>query len=316
MRTGAFLLTALIGVLGSPAIAHANWELTSDGQPLITNLTGKPGQAFVCPPDGAACRPVAWNTVSFYFAAPSYAPGETPPGTTFELSTATSERSPPWQGKLTAVQPPAIVGRPFASGIVKAAPGRWTGGWGDERGSSSILACVTAEGRGCVSLPASSGCEIPCVEPKGSAGPATSLGAIPARMAGRFLLATESRRARDQRGWPIAVTAPWSLDRVFNLERRAHHSVSAPVGPIRPASTVTLRRRALRADGRISVGRVACAVRCRVIVKVTGGGERAYTKTFRVTGAHAITVPYRSGNLRVRVGVDGTLLQTGRVIAR
>jgi len=72
--------------------------------------------------------------------------------------------------------------------------------------------------------------------------------------------------------------------------------------------TVTLRARALRGNGRISVGRVTCAAPCKVAVKVSGGGEKAYTTTFVANGTKAITAPVRRGKLTVRVHVDGKLL--------
>jgi hypothetical protein len=96
--------------------------------------------------------------------------------------------------------------------------------------------------------------------------------------------------------------------------------VSAPVGPLGlPAAvaspSVKLRKRALHAKGRMSLGQVTCAQRCTVQVKVSGGGRKAKTTTFTLTGSRALRVATRHGRLAVRVRVDGKLAATGRVRA-
>jgi hypothetical protein len=75
----------------------------------------------------------------------------------------------------------------------------------------------------------------------------------------------------------------------------------------------TLRARALRRNGRLIVGRVTCASRCAVALKVTGGGRRAVRRTFEVVGTQQLTVPLRRGRLSVRVTVDGKLAAAGRM---
>ena len=58
------------------------------------------------------------------------------------------------------------------------------------------------------------------------------------------------------------------------------------------------------------VADVTCPIRCSVRLAVTGRGT--FTRTLRVQGARALSIPRRSGALRVRVFVDGKLLASGR----
>jgi hypothetical protein len=83
--------------------------------------------------------------------------------------------------------------------------------------------------------------------------------------------------------------------------------------PVLARPVVTLRTRALRSKGRISVGRVTCEAPCKVAVNVSGGGKKAYRTTFVAHGTKAITVPARRGKLTVRVHVDGKLLASATI---
>jgi hypothetical protein len=76
--------------------------------------------------------------------------------------------------------------------------------------------------------------------------------------------------------------------------------------------SASIRARALRNKDRLTVGRVTCATRCRVEVRVSGGDRRALRRAFSVRGTKAVRVPVRRGRLTVRIVVDGELLASGR----
>ncbi|MDA0171749.1 hypothetical protein OJ998_21795 [Solirubrobacter taibaiensis] len=325
------VLLAMGIVLAVPAAAQAYWELAPDGHPLITTSQYSPDgvQLFVCPPgetDTGACVPQAWTQGE-------YRPGPTPPGTTFKVRwrDGREEQSPAWQGQVQRTALPTLSGRLYATGDAQPQAGAWTGGWGDDVSRLSLAACGTAAGTDCVPLPQISGCPVPCdTVASGTAVSSGGLAGIPTALSGRYLFALETRVPRDQRGWPIPVPALWGLSWSYDLPApTALGSVSAPVGPlglpspaviVEPVVTapvVKLRSRALRSKGRISVGRVTCQSRCKVAVKVSGGGERAYTTTFVADSrGKAITAPARRGKLTVRVHVDGKLLANATVRAR
>lgn len=317
-------LVAAVAALAVPASAQAYWDLAADGNPLITTgwFSEPAVQLSVCPPGAATCTPVAWSDGK-------YLPGDTAPGTTFEiLRDGVAERSPAWQGPVRRTGLPTLTGDLYATGDAQPQAGTWTGGWGNDVSSLSLAACRTPAGTDCFSLPQINGCPVPCVTVKELTAVAGGLAGIPAAFAGRYLFATERRIPGDQRGRPLAVPALWSTNHAFDLPAETTlSSVSAPVGPLGIPSTVvppaptaapavTLRAKALRRKGRIHVGRVTCAERCTVTVRVSGGGRKAYLTSFSARGSKAITAPARRGKLTVRVRVDGKLLANGKVSAK
>lgn len=320
---------ALLAVTASlllPAAAQANWELTADGNPLITLRAGQPAdtELRVCAPGAAECARVEWTTSGSPFGV--YAPGETAVGTTFEVTRLANgfvERSPAWQGRVTAPSAPSIVGKAIAGGHVAPVGVAWTGGWGDDVSMIELAACVAPDGVDCLALPPAAACPFPCrATPPEGRGPSSGSrsAALPPVVAGRYLMVSDTRLPRDQRGWPMPAIAAWSFQTRFNLARTLAWPkvLSAPVqiAP-EPAPVLTLRRRALRGNGRLNVGRISCEYACKVSVKVSGGKEKAYTTTFVARrAAQAIKVPVRRGKLTVRVHADGKLLASGTVTAR
>ena len=106
-------------------------------------------------------------------------------------------------------------------------------------------------------------------------------------------------------------------------------AVSAPAGPVAapPTTTtiveqgpiVTLRRRAVRRGGRVTVARLFCAARCAVKLSVSDG-RRTLRRTLQVRGSVPLSIlrgkRLRAGLLRVRVTVDGRQVAAGRVRLR
>lgn len=332
----ALLAAVLLAAL--PSAAQAHWELTADGQPRITTSSMVPAADFelsVCPADGAACVPAQWQSDPTRVGV--YEPGETPVGTTFRIvhqASGLDERSPAWQGRMTAAAPPSVSGNASTTNHVAPLPAAWSGGWGDETSKPYLVACPTPQGTNCLNLPPAYSCAVPCTATpeQGRFVPSGSeAAALPPVLAGHYLFAVEARGPQDRRGWPVPglVLLTWNLNYRFELPKSdqwAQYAISTPVPigataiapPVIPAPSVTLRERALRSKGRISVGRVTCAApSCKVAVKVSGGGKKAYYTTFVAKqGVTAITAPVRRGKLTVRVHVDGKLLVSGKVTAR
>ncbi|MDA0181828.1 hypothetical protein OJ997_16110 [Solirubrobacter phytolaccae] len=314
---GRVLLAALLVALALPASADAAWRLTADGQPLITTHTGSQDQVFVCPPGGTPCVEGGWNTSEHDRRA--FAPGETAVGTTFEVRTAElgTDRSPAWQGQVTAATPPAITGPAVARARAVWTAGTWQGGWGDTRNEIRVFACRTTTATGCHSLPAylrACGSACDTITDRRSDGRP-----IPDALAGFFLFVSQDPSPSDRRGIPVPVIAkpgPWNDDRPWDFKPEPRTQLSAPLGPIKPAFTLTLRERPFRLDGKLRLGSVTCPARCEVAVTVVGGGKRKHESGFHAEGTKAIAAPYRSGKLTVRVYVDGRLERTIRVVAR
>jgi hypothetical protein len=81
-------------------------------------------------------------------------------------------------------------------------------------------------------------------------------------------------------------------------------------------TTVTLRDRALRRNGRIHVGHITCKETCDVTLEVSGGKKKPTVTRFKARVKRALTAPARRGRLRIEVYSDGQLVKTGRVVAR
>jgi len=325
----ALLTVLLLAVV--PTTSQAYWELSSTDDPLIYAPKQRAEDNYtikVCPPGGSTCDLVA------DFVEPTYEPGETPAGTFFEVwnNGTLVERSPEWQGRVRNTALPTLSGTVVVGGEVTQVGGTWSGGWANDRSDFVLMVCVTPQGNACIGLPAAAQCR-PCLEnPTKALVSAAGPVGIPPVLAGRYLLAVEYRSSIDFRGRGIPVVAApaqWNTQAAFNLQPSgSRRVVSAPVGPITVAApqgpvnvaapTVTLREKALRAKGKLSLGRITCAAEaCKVSLKVSGGGKKAAVTTFLAKrGATAITTPVRRGKLTVRVHVDGKLLANGKVTAR
>lgn len=112
---------------------------------------------------------------------------------------------------------------------------------------------------------------------------------IPDALVGHFVFVSQDPSPADRRGVPIPVLAspggPWNADRPWDFKPGPRTRLSSPIGPIKPAFTLALRK-------------------------------RAYETGFHAEGTKAITSPSRSGRLTVRVSVDGRLERSSRVVAR
>ncbi len=100
-----------------------------------------PRWSICSPPPDTRC--VQTNKTRFPFLNP----GPEPAGTVFVATDTAGGRtyrsSVTWQGRVTSVTPPLVVGRPRFGGDVTAIAGRWIGGWGTESDQLGVEACRT-----------------------------------------------------------------------------------------------------------------------------------------------------------------------------
>lgn len=321
---GLLFATAAISLLlAAPASADPFVDYASNdaGDPTLTATlgTGEEGtlEWFRCADGGSLCEPLpaeAYTPTGERSRAAS--PGETAPGTVFEVvqtapgGAQTKARTVAWQGRIGATVAPGLQGQAAVGQAVTVVPGTWTGGWALGRPlvqswTTGVLACREPTGGECWLI-----------------GWGTQPATIDARWAGWYLLASErafSMLALVQPALP-APPIPWAPG------TGSAHARSAPLGPVAlgeakpPIGYVkvgqkpkaTIRARALRSKGRLTVGSVTCETRCSVGLKVSGGGRKAITRTFSVQGTQKLTIPIRRGKLNVRVTADGKLVSSGR----
>lgn len=314
MRIAAILAVGATFAPAAPAQAQISsvWdaEMTAEGQPRFGVRGVGPGTVVTvhrCPGGGDCGAPIGsaagWSSIEWADMT------GVEPGDVFEVRHAQgdqvtfSARTPAWRGTPTLAEPPKVSGELVVGERVHASAGRWSdAGWapgwpGKWRNdvSTGHFVCASADGRDCDYAPASADFEL---QPE---------------WAGRYLFTTSDISFWN--GWVAAIAL---REPPFDLGSGSGPmgARSAPFGPIRAKTSVTVRERALRRDGRISVGRVTCLPRCDVMVKVSGGGRPAYRTAFVATGTKAISAPSRRGTLRVRVHVDGRLERVARVVSR
>lgn len=269
----------------------------SHGNPsLVANFTGAgpAPQWSICPPaPGAGCVPTKQT------GFPVLTPGPEPAGTVFVATDTARGRtyraSVTWQGQVTSVTPPRVVGTPRFGAHVTAVAGRWTGGWGTEFDQLGVEACRSPRGTGCVVM---SGGQYGC---PGQPARAVVGGWLP----GMYLFAFDLRSARDEAcagvgyAYPGAIP-PWPVQQVV--------SRSAPYGPVKgpPRPTVAILRHSFLQGNRVVVADVHCATNCRVSVNVFDGQSSSGAR-LTLKGSTTVSVPHRGlrpGPLSVALHVD------------
>jgi hypothetical protein len=218
-------------------------------------------------------------------------------------------QTPVWNGPLTVSRTPEIHGDPTTGATLTASAAEGAGGWGAPWGltlNNWIAVCRTAQATDCNLL---------------SRGDPV---ALEARWTGWYAFAQTAFFSGHTNAVALRQMAPLSFPTpVSSLGQDGSSSVSAPLGPIaaapapgpKPQPIATIRTKALRAKGRLSVGRVTCPIACTVNLTVSGGGK-TIRRSLRVTGTQALTIPRRHGRLRVKVVVDGKTLASGFSRAR
>lgn len=269
----------------------------SHGNPSLVANSGGAGPAprwSICaPPPGAGC--VETQQTRFPFLNP----GPEPAGTSFVATEAAGGRTysatVTWQGRVTAVTPPRVVGSPRFRAHVTAIAGRWIGGWGTESDQLGVEACRTRRGKGCVVL---SGGQYGC---PGQPARAFVGGWLP----GMYLFAFDLRTARDGAcagvgySYPGAVP-PWPVQQIV--------ARSAPVGPVAgpPRPSVAILRHSFLRAGRVEVADVHCATVCRVTLNVFDGRSSSGAR-LTLRGSVMVGVPrrmLRPGPMSVAMHVD------------
>lgn len=156
MRVRLLALT-LLAVLVPAASAQAEAKITQqiygdDGQPfLVANVLPDSGLATI---GWRACNPDCGDIVA---TGAVFRPGATPTGTVFEAEATlggvlTTDRTTPWQGQVTNVTPPTLVGEPRVGREVGTVGGTWSGGWDKDSSQLGLVACRNADGTDCRTL--------------------------------------------------------------------------------------------------------------------------------------------------------------------
>ena len=326
MRVAA--LVALLVPVTAPAYgAEIGLSLASDadGKPIFWEPYINPDvpgttEVFRCP-SASACETTPLAEYSDQWGHPRISMSSTVPGDFFEVrftpddsGAVVTVRTPVWVNNVTRSAAPAVVGQPIIGQMVSLAPGVWQDGWSYPWRNvveDVLAACPDATGKdGCFAVAV--GADSVALDP---------------RWEGYYLFAISSGASGTGGGSAIPPFAG-GVYPVHPALGPPVGLVSAPVGPIvhpsppvaaptvvKAAATASIRARALRAKGRLSVGRVTCPVKCTVKLMVSGGGK-TLKRTTTVTGTKALTIPRRRGALHVRVDVDGKRLASGVSKAR
>ena len=299
------VLLAGAGLLGTAATSGGQGQspltiqavFDSHGNPsLVANFNGAgptPQWSICSPPPNAGC--VQTQETRFPFLNP----GPEPAGTVFVATETAGGRtyraSVTWQGRVTAVAPPRIVGRPRFRAHVTAIAGSWTGGWGTESDQLGVEACRTRRGARCVVL---SGGQYGC---PGQPARATVGGWLP----GMYLFAFDLRTPRDWACAGVGYLYPGAIPPgpVQQIVAR-----SAPVGPVTgpPRPKVKVLRHAFLRAGRVEVADIRCFTVCRVSVNVFDGRSSSWAQ-LTLKGSATVGVPRRRltpGPMSVAMHVD------------
>jgi hypothetical protein len=327
MKTRVTLCVVVIACLSTAPAYGAQVYLSAasdeDGNPVLFApvLSEEPSvssEVFRCP-GGGACGPVPLQMTTDERGTTRVDLRAAQPGDAFEArftsadGTVTTARTPRWTGTIVPLTAPAVVGQAVVGQAVSAAGVQWRGGWAypwQTIDTNLVFACPDAT--------ATRDCSVVAL---------SDPVALDARWTGFYLFAYSSRWSAPDPGSavPAAPGMPFDLDPRFLGSTTL---VSAPIGPVvvgaPPAPGVTtrvfadpaapratVRPRALRVKGRLSIGRVTCPTRCVVRLTVSSAGRKALRRTLHVTGTKALTIPPRHGKLKVRVVVDGKTVASG-----
>jgi hypothetical protein len=305
---GALLAAIAASLLwATPADArYLDWQSNTgaNGEPTLNVRSAtEPGETvevFRCPAGGACDpQPLGWADES----VGSVDVGASAPGDVFEARIVSADgavaealRTPAWLGTPTLVSGPAFDGAAIVGSTLLPVPGTWTGGWDApwRYSLARLTVCRTPAGTDCMLL---------------SYGRAVVL---PAEYAGWYAFASTGFASSHGQPPTLLAAPPFPIASVT-----PGPTVAGPLGPItepkRP--TASVRKRARRAKGKLTVARVTCPERCKVRLKVSGHGKTIRRK-LTVTGRRALRIPMRHGRLKVRVVVDGKLLAKGVSRAR
>lgn len=314
------VVVALLVALGCSAAAAPPPAPHVEISQQLLDLQGNPSFVANFVPDGALatpswaiCAPAASTCTPAGVTNQVFEPGPVPVGTRFEASatyagTTSTARSDAWLGRVAATAPPTLTGSAKVGGHVTAHGGAWTGGWGGEFDILHVEACRTASGRDCTTI----------VHPRAF----RRSPAIDPRWSGHYLFAFDERYAKGTGFELIGYRVPFAI---APTPVGPTVSRSAPLGPVTGPGLALREHPLLLRDERLLLGRVTCAQRCGVSVRLraesAGVGAR-----FEVRGTRRIAVPARDLpldqelGLRIRVGsappVETTILRHTIVAAR
>lgn len=287
------LLTAICLGLALPASASAQVTGTTldisqeiyanGGNPaLVANskpVGGKPIDWQRCHPDASTC--VSLPSTFAYVSL-----GETLPGTVFKASISGAVdpevlTSSTWLGTVSALTPPTITGSPTVGGIVKGIAGTWSGGWGRDRDSITVLACKK---------PTSATCDV--VTGAWQTGDRYVDRPIAPAYLGWTLFAVNERLSGDEL-FPMMLLGKRRSNPL--LQPAATGSVSAGYGPVRQSSaySVVIFKRGVFRRTAVVVARTRCAADCdfRATVRIRFRNRATRTLTKRLANNDMLKLP-------------------------
>ena len=320
---------SLLG-LASPAVANQPWEasLTAAGEMQLSVLTppglsGEPYdgvQVYRCPEGGACATDPLPSTRTSEYRSTIDVSGSVG-GDAFEArysrdgAVVLTDRTVPWLGNAALSVAPSVVGDPMLGSTVKAVSGQWSGAWSPpwQEVYTELFACRTPVATDCAFL-----AERDYVKPFVGI-------TLQERWVGWYLFARSQFWSGKTNAIGGTVPTPYGWP-YPTLGGGPLVAISAPVGPIGPLpqqpvlaakpATASIRARALRSKGRLSIARVTCPVSCRATLTVYGRGRKTLKSTFSVAGTKALTILPRHGRMTVTVSVDGKPLAGGLSVAR
>ncbi len=209
-----------------------------------------------------------------------------------------TERTPPWLGNPTLVRPPSVTGRLIEGAVVSGDAGVWAGGWSERwQGSAaySLAACRRPTAVDCVEF-----------------SPFYRMAKLEPRWTGWYVFATSTVFSGHHGATVVTDYAyPSYPNPRARLDISGNQAISAAFGPIQSQPpTASIRAKALRTKGRLSVGRVNCPRRCTVRLTVKGGGK-TIRRSLTVTGTKALRIPVRRGRLTVTVSIGAKQIASG-----
>lgn len=261
----------------------------SDGNPILvangSPVGGLPIAWQRCFPDALTCTPLPGTDALLQ-------PGSAEPGTVFKASLAgipDSETltSRVWAGKVTSVTPPTISGTPEVGAVVTGLPGLWSGGWGSDKDSVTVMACKTATAASC-----------DVVTGAWQVGDQSENRPISPSHKGWLLYAVNTRLSGDEI-FPAILQGKTRRNPL--LENKATQAISAALGPIHANKdyAVSIFKRAIITRKSVVLGRTRCGSDCKFSAIISF--RRKYVNGYPTTEKHSFnTALKRNGRIVIR----------------
>jgi hypothetical protein len=280
----------------------------SGGMIASSNVEAPPGETFswqACASDEMGCAPFA--------SGQKVGTADAGPDTVFMVtpSAAPAERSPIWNGNVTASTPPSVRGQVRANTLVTPVPGTWNGGWAGDLNRTELAECRNPDGTGCSAL-----------TDLGGAACAHEAVVLDPAFTGRYLRIADQTYAADV---PVDEDAEDSLTFLGFVWPRGPTTSVAVLGRIAPATGPRTDHcgpapRALGSEpsatlSKQNVATIRCPSACTIVLRADRGPKRIeVTRTLAEWGTVTVGLSPHSllrlgkGRAVLSVEVDGAVL--------